>query len=105
MMLLMYMMLMFYLRTLTGTSDNKWPSKPYNTKWWEQYYVCPPYEHELCFLTNFVSESGYLHKAVLLQSGAHIIEEVQVFEQPQPIKSLKLSIPKVHGERDIYFRI
>uniref|UniRef100_A0A3B4ZBI8 Semaphorin-4A-like n=1 Tax=Stegastes partitus TaxID=144197 RepID=A0A3B4ZBI8_9TELE len=41
-----------------------------------------------------LTESGCLHKAVLLQSGAHIIEEVQVFEQPQPIKSLKLSIPK-----------
>ncbi|XP_022073185.2 semaphorin-4A isoform X1 [Acanthochromis polyacanthus] len=41
-----------------------------------------------------LTESGYLHKAVLLQSRAHIIEEVQVFEQPQPIKSLKLSIPK-----------
>ncbi|GAA6226688.1 semaphorin-4A-like isoform X2 [Lates japonicus] len=41
-----------------------------------------------------LTESGYLHKAVLLQSGTHIIEEVQVFEQPQPIKSLKLSIPK-----------
>ncbi|XP_074469409.1 semaphorin-4A [Sebastes fasciatus] len=41
-----------------------------------------------------LTESGYLHKAVLLQSGAHIIEEVQVFEPPQLIKSLKLSIPK-----------
>lgn len=41
-----------------------------------------------------LTESGYLHKAVLLQNGAHIIEEVQVFEPPQPIKSLKLSIPK-----------
>nr|XP_019960872.1 PREDICTED: semaphorin-4B-like isoform X2 [Paralichthys olivaceus] len=41
-----------------------------------------------------LTESGYLHKAVLLPSGAHIIEEVQVFEQSQPIKSLKLSIPK-----------
>ncbi|XP_040910145.1 semaphorin-4A isoform X2 [Toxotes jaculatrix] len=41
-----------------------------------------------------LTESGYLHKAVLLQSGAHIVEEVQVFEQPQPVKSLKLSIPK-----------
>ncbi|XP_034561082.1 semaphorin-4A isoform X1 [Notolabrus celidotus] len=41
-----------------------------------------------------LTESGYLHKAVLLQSGAHIIEEVQVFEQPQPVKSLKLSIPQ-----------
>lgn len=39
-----------------------------------------------------LTESGYLHKAVLLQGGAHIIEEVQVFEQPQPVKSLMLSI-------------
>ncbi|KAM7372748.1 hypothetical protein PAMP_007646 [Pampus punctatissimus] len=41
-----------------------------------------------------LTESGYLHKVVLLQSNAHIIEEVQVFENPQPVKSLKLSIPK-----------
>ncbi|XP_035489360.2 semaphorin-4A isoform X1 [Scophthalmus maximus] len=41
-----------------------------------------------------LTESGYLHKAVLLPGGAHIIEEIKVFEQPQPIKSLKLSIPK-----------
>ncbi|XP_070841342.1 semaphorin-4A isoform X2 [Chaetodon trifascialis] len=41
-----------------------------------------------------LTESGSLHKIVLLQSGAHIIEEVQVFEQRQPIKSLKLSISK-----------
>ncbi|KAF3707795.1 Semaphorin-4B Precursor [Channa argus] len=41
-----------------------------------------------------LTESGYLHKTVLLPSGAHIIEEVQVFQQPQPVKSLKLSIPK-----------
>lgn len=41
-----------------------------------------------------LTESGYLQKVVLLQRGAHIIEEVQVFEQPQPVKSLKLSILK-----------
>lgn len=41
-----------------------------------------------------LTESGYIHKTVLLQSGAHIIEEVQVFEQPQPVKSLKLSTSK-----------
>lgn len=58
-----------------------------------------------CFFINFVSDSGYIHKAVLLQSGAHIIEEVQVFEQPQLVKSLKLSISKVHSEMDIYYII
>ncbi|XP_077363373.1 semaphorin-4A isoform X2 [Festucalex cinctus] len=41
-----------------------------------------------------LTESGYLHKAVLLQSGAHVVEEVQVFLKPQPVKSLKMSIPK-----------
>ncbi|XP_040928756.1 semaphorin-4A isoform X2 [Betta splendens] len=41
-----------------------------------------------------LTESGYLHKAVLLQNGVHIIEEIKVFEQPQTVKSLELSIPK-----------
>ncbi|XP_076013214.1 semaphorin-4A isoform X2 [Genypterus blacodes] len=41
-----------------------------------------------------LTESGYLQKAVLLDGGAHIIEEVQVFEQPQPVKNLQLSISK-----------
>lgn len=48
-------------------------------------------EYTVLFL---LTESGFLHKAVLLQGGAHIIEEVQVFEEPQPVKSLKLSIPQ-----------
>ncbi|KAF7642312.1 hypothetical protein LDENG_00260550, partial [Lucifuga dentata] len=41
-----------------------------------------------------LAESGYLQKAVLLQGVAHIIEEVQVFEQPQPVKNLQLSTSK-----------
>ncbi|KAM9419471.1 semaphorin-4A-like isoform 2-T4 [Salvelinus alpinus] len=41
-----------------------------------------------------LTESGYLHKAVLLEKGAHIIEEIQVFKQPQPVKNLLLSIAK-----------
>uniref|UniRef100_A0A674D6M9 Sema domain-containing protein n=1 Tax=Salmo trutta TaxID=8032 RepID=A0A674D6M9_SALTR len=41
-----------------------------------------------------LTESGFLHKAVLLEKGAHIIEEIQVFKQPQPVKNLLLSIAK-----------
>nr|XP_015811223.2 semaphorin-4A [Nothobranchius furzeri] len=41
-----------------------------------------------------LTEAGFLHKAVLLQPGVHIIEEVQVFEATQLIKSLELSISK-----------
>ncbi|XP_062817326.1 semaphorin-4C [Anolis carolinensis] len=40
------------------------------------------------------TENGWLHKAVVLPSGVHLIEEVQVFERPQPIKSLVLSHQK-----------
>ncbi|XP_059365932.1 semaphorin-4A-like isoform X2 [Carassius carassius] len=41
-----------------------------------------------------LTESGYLHKAVLLKNGAHIIEEIQVFHQPQLVKNLLLSVTK-----------
>ncbi|XP_032084879.1 semaphorin-4C [Thamnophis elegans] len=40
------------------------------------------------------TENGWLHKAVALPSGVHLIEELQVFEEAQPIKSLVLSVPK-----------
>ncbi|KAK2887227.1 hypothetical protein Q8A67_015455 [Cirrhinus molitorella] len=41
-----------------------------------------------------LTESGYLQKTVLLENGAHIIEEIQVFHQPQPVKNLLLSVSK-----------
>uniref|UniRef100_W5LCT9 Sema domain-containing protein n=1 Tax=Astyanax mexicanus TaxID=7994 RepID=W5LCT9_ASTMX len=41
-----------------------------------------------------LTETGYLHKAVLLDKGAHIIEEIQVFTKPQPVKNLLLSVTK-----------
>ncbi|KAK0133554.1 Semaphorin-4B [Merluccius polli] len=41
-----------------------------------------------------LTDAGYLHKAVLLEKGAHIIEEVQVFQKPQPIKNMQLSASK-----------
>uniref|UniRef100_A0A671NTS8 Semaphorin-4A-like n=1 Tax=Sinocyclocheilus anshuiensis TaxID=1608454 RepID=A0A671NTS8_9TELE len=45
-------------------------------------------------LLYLLTESGFLHKAVLLENGAHIIEEIQVFHQPQPVKNLLLSVSK-----------
>ncbi|XP_073678356.1 semaphorin-4A isoform X2 [Garra rufa] len=41
-----------------------------------------------------LTESGYLQKAVLLKNGAHVIEEIQVFNQPQLVKNLLLSVSK-----------
>ncbi|KAG9335094.1 hypothetical protein JZ751_005770 [Albula glossodonta] len=41
-----------------------------------------------------LTESGFLHKVVLLGKGPHIIEEIQVFQQPQSVKNILLSISK-----------
>lgn len=40
-------------------------------------------------------ESGFLHKVVLVDEGPHIIEEIQIFKQPQTVKNLILSTSKV----------
>ncbi|NWY01249.1 SEM4G protein, partial [Nothoprocta ornata] len=34
---------------------------------------------------------GWIHKAVVLDAGVHIIEELQVFPEPQPVESLVIS--------------
>ncbi|XP_060107819.1 semaphorin-4C [Heteronotia binoei] len=40
------------------------------------------------------TDNGWLHKAVMLPSGVHLIEELQIFDQAQPVKSLVLSPQK-----------
>ncbi|KAL1259927.1 hypothetical protein QQF64_010504 [Cirrhinus molitorella] len=41
-----------------------------------------------------LTESGFLHKVVLLTKGPHIIEEIQIFKQPQTVKNILLSTSK-----------
>ncbi|NXS55377.1 SEM4G protein, partial [Brachypteracias leptosomus] len=41
---------------------------------------------------------GWIHKAVVVDSGIHIVEEVQVFRDPQPVESLVIS----HAQRSLY---
>ncbi|XP_071324867.1 semaphorin-4A-like isoform X2 [Trachinotus anak] len=41
-----------------------------------------------------LTESGFLHKVALLDRGARVIEEIQVFTQPQLVKSMVLSSTK-----------
>ncbi|XP_051577181.1 semaphorin-4A-like [Myxocyprinus asiaticus] len=45
-------------------------------------------------LLYLLTESGFLHKVVLLSKGPHIIEEIQVFKQPQVMKNILLSTSK-----------
>ncbi|GLD69007.1 semaphorin-4B-like protein [Lates japonicus] len=41
-----------------------------------------------------LTESGFLHKVVLFDQGARVIEEIQVLTQPQLVKSIVLSSTK-----------
>ncbi|NXX37791.1 SEM4G protein, partial [Tricholaema leucomelas] len=41
---------------------------------------------------------GWIHKAVVVGSGIHIVDEVQVFRDPQPVESLVIS----HAQRSLY---
>ncbi|XP_031697935.1 semaphorin-4A-like, partial [Anarrhichthys ocellatus] len=41
-----------------------------------------------------LTESGFLHKVALLDQGALVIEEIQVFTQPQLVKSIVISSAK-----------
>lgn len=42
------------------------------------------------------SESGFIHKVVLLERGPWVIEEIQVFREPQRVKNMVLSLSKVN---------
>lgn len=48
-------------------------------------------------LTSVLSTSadGWIHKAVVLGSGMHIIEETQVFREPQSVDNLVISPTQV----------
>ncbi|XP_020512671.1 semaphorin-4A [Labrus bergylta] len=41
-----------------------------------------------------LTDSGFLHKVALFDRGARVVEEIQVFTEPQPVKSLILSSEK-----------
>lgn len=41
---------------------------------------------------------GWIHKAVVVGSGIHIVDEVQVFRDPQPVESLVISHAQVREE-------
>lgn len=40
---------------------------------------------------SFLADDGWLHRAVDINGEMHIIEELQLFDQPQPIESLVIS--------------
>ncbi|KAE8277232.1 Semaphorin-4B Semaphorin-C [Larimichthys crocea] len=41
-----------------------------------------------------LTESGFIHKVVLFDGGSQVVEEIQVFTQPQLVKSVVLSTSK-----------
>lgn len=48
-------------------------------------------------MTLCLSDKGFLHKSVVYEGGSHIIEEVELLKNPQPIKTLLLSTREVRA--------
>ncbi|XP_018408909.1 PREDICTED: semaphorin-4G [Nanorana parkeri] len=45
-------------------------------------------QYDVLFLGT---DNGWIHKAVVIKSQVHIIEEIQIFKQPQPVEKLVIS--------------
>lgn len=46
-----------------------------------------------------LADQGTLHKAISLEGDMHIIEEIQLFQDSEPVQTLLLSSKKVKGLR------
>lgn len=44
-------------------------------------------------------DKGFLHKSVVYEGGTHMVEEIQLLENPEPIKTLLLSSKEVRKTR------
>lgn len=49
-------------------------------------------------LHSAFSDKGFLHKSVVYEGGSHIIEEIQLLKNPQPIKTLLLATKEVRAK-------
>lgn len=67
------------------------------------FIISPLYLCVGCCQFLFSSESGFLHKVVLLVKGPHIIEEIQIFKEPQTVKNILLSTSKVFLSLFVFF--
>ena len=56
---------------------------------------CLNYSTRVSPLGTCPSDEGWLHKAVEIEGQLHIIEELQLFEEPQPVTALLISAKQV----------
>lgn len=54
-----------------------------------------PFPQSLSDVPCAPTAEGRLHKAVELPGGPHIVESIQLFEVPEPVKNLLLAPGKV----------
>lgn len=78
-----------FLKNLNLSSAAAWPSK-------KNSGICQCVVKEfiiffLYFLSVPQSDDGWLHKAVEVEGQLHIIEELQVFDEQQPITNVVIS--------------
>lgn len=57
--------------------------------------TCSPLYPLFSFLSSPPLADGWLQRVVILGSEAHVIEEIQLFDSPQPVDSLTISHTKV----------
>lgn len=55
----------------------------------------PPSSLRACDCGFDIADRGALHKAINLNGDAHIIEEIQLFRDSEPVQTLLLSSTKV----------
>lgn len=49
----------------------------------------------MCICIDVRTDDGWMHKAVQLGDRVHIIEELQLFKEPQPINNMVISYKQV----------
>lgn len=62
--------------------------------WLKCMYVFS-FSSNVCLLCICHSDEGWLHKAVEVEGQLHIIEELQVFEDQQPVDNMLISAEQV----------
>lgn len=60
-----------------------------------------------CLRRLYVTDDGWLHRAVDIDGVMHIIEELQLFDTPQPVESMVISsaLVCIHVSKRLYVQI
>ncbi|XP_048465189.1 semaphorin-4G-like [Rhincodon typus] len=72
----------YTLASIRKAFEGRYKEDQESPRWWSRYMGKPPEPRP---------GSGWLHKVVNIGSHIHIIEEIELYEEPQPVESLVLA--------------